>query len=115
MRNTSSTTASACASPAATSPWRIRKRWQTLLRAIGRTSIDTASRAEAAACSWTSGAPGATASSGSNTAGRSLTNTSTRLAAARAAARVGAATAAITSPTCRATSASTRWSLTWHP
>ena len=90
----------------------MRKRWQTLVPSIGRTSIDTASPAETD-CSWIGGA--SSASSGSKTAGSSSYSTSTACAAARAAARVGAATAATTSPMWRATSASTRWSLTWQP
>ncbi len=70
-RKTSSTTTSAAANPAATSPWRMRKRWQAFEPGIGRTPIDTASPADSAASACTSGAPGATAASGSSTAGSS--------------------------------------------
>jgi hypothetical protein len=110
VRNVSSTTRSASANPAATSPLTSRKRWHTFVPATGRTPIETASPAGAAVSACRSTASGATAATASNTAGSSSYSTSTTAAAARAAARVGAATAATTSPAYRATSASTRWS-----
>ena len=90
-------------SPSATSPWRIRKRWQTFVRAIGRTSIETASPADAADCSCTSGAPRRDRRrAGRRRPAAPRTRPRPACAAARAAARVGAATAATTSPAWRA-------------
>ena len=71
VRNARCTITSAPANPASTSPWRMRKRWQTFVPASGRTPIETASPADSAASACSSGAPGATASTASNTAGSS--------------------------------------------
>ena len=71
VRNARLITTSASAKPASTSPWRSRKRWQTFVPASGRTPIETASSADSAASGCRSGAPGATASTASKTAGSS--------------------------------------------
>ena len=71
VRNSRCTTTSAAANPAATSPWRIRKRWQTFVPGSARTPIDTSSPADSALSGCSSGAPGATASTASKTAGSS--------------------------------------------
>ena len=71
VRNARLTITSASANPAAASPWRIRKRWQTFVPVSGRTPIETASPADSAASGCSSGAPGATASTASKTAGSS--------------------------------------------
>ncbi len=71
VRYVSSTTTSARANAASGSPRRMRKRWQMLVPACGRMSKYAASFSETSAVSWTSGAPGSLASSGSNTDGNS--------------------------------------------
>ena len=71
VRKVSSTTTSAARTPASTSPWRSRKRWQTFVPCRGRMPKYARRSREICGVSWTSGAPGAKASTASKTAGSS--------------------------------------------